>query len=85
MQHLYVLAVQILADDPVPKDDDVVAGWAGFAVFIGLAIAVALLGWGLTRQLKRTEANRKAGAFGPVEDQEPVDEPAEDPRRPDAG
>lgn len=89
MQHLYVVAARILADDPVPKDNDVVAGWAGFAVFIGLAIAVALLGWGLTKQLKRTEANRKAGAFGPVDDEEPADEPvdlpAEDPKRPDAG
>jgi hypothetical protein len=73
MQHLYVVAIQLLASDPIPEDDDVVAGWIGFAVFIGLAIAVALLGWGLTKQLRRAEANRKAGAFGPVEDDEPVD------------
>lgn len=85
MQHLFLVALQVLADDPVPQDEDVVAGWAGFAVFIGLAIAVALLGWGLTKQLKRTEANRKAGAFGPVED-EPVDDATEEPQRPtDAG
>ncbi|WP_244931798.1 hypothetical protein [Nocardioides sp. W7] len=70
MQQLFILTTQLLASDPVPEDNDVVAGWVGFALFIGLAIAVGLLGWALTKQLKRTEANRKAGAFGPVDDED---------------
>ena len=67
---LSALATIVLTTDPVPEADDVVAGWVAFGIFIGLAIAVALLGWGLTKQLRRTEANRKAGAFGPVDDEE---------------
>jgi hypothetical protein len=59
-----VLQVGVLATDQIPEDEDVKAGWTAFAIFIGLILAVALLGWGLTKQLKRTEA-RSA----------PVDEP----------
>jgi hypothetical protein len=77
--HLHALVTLVLTTDPVPEDDDVVAGWVAFGIFIGLAVAVALLGWALTKQLKRTEANRKAGAFGPVDDEQPVDEPGADP------
>lgn len=63
-----VHGVALLAADPIPDDEEVKAGWTAFAVFIGLIISVAVLGYFLTKQLKRTEANRKAGAFGPVED-----------------
>ena len=61
--------------DKVPKDNDVTAGWTAFAVFIGLAIAVALLGWSLVRHLRKAEANKRAGAFG--------DEPETTPRSPE--
>ena len=30
--------------DPVPADNDVKAGWVAFWIFVGLAVAVALLG-----------------------------------------
>ena len=50
--------------DRVPKDDDVKAGWTAFAIFIGLAIAVALLGVSLIRHLRKAEANKAAGMFG---------------------
>lgn len=49
-----------------PEPEDVVAGWMGFAVFIGLIIAVALLGWSLTRHLRKAESNAADGAFGPA-------------------
>lgn len=78
MQHLLLFAATILTSDPVPEDEDVVAGWPGFVIFIGLILAVAVLGYFLTKQLKRTEANRKAGVFGPVDDEEPRD--PEEPR-----
>jgi hypothetical protein len=69
MQQLFVLTTGLLAVDPVPEDNDVVAGWVALIIFVGLALAVGLLGWALTKQLKRTDANRKAGAFGPVDDE----------------
>lgn len=61
--------------DKVPKDNDVKAGWTAFAVFIGLALAVALLGWSLVRHLRTAETNKKAGAFG--------DEPETSPSSPE--
>ena len=50
--------------DRVPKDDDVKAGWTAFAIFIGLAIAVALLGVSLVRHLRKAQENKDAGLFG---------------------
>ncbi|MCL2541897.1 MAG: hypothetical protein FWE71_05465 [Nocardioidaceae bacterium] len=54
----------VLATDPVPNDNSVVAGPIGFAVFIGLIILVALLCWSFTRQLKKVEKNKAEGVFG---------------------
>jgi hypothetical protein len=56
----------LVAADPVPTENGTVAGWVGFAVFIGLAVAVGLLGWSLTRHLKKAKTNADAGAFGEV-------------------
>ncbi len=53
--------------DPIPADDDVKAGWIAFGVFIALGIAVALLGFSLTRHLRKARANAEHGAFGPTE------------------
>jgi len=50
--------------DRVPKDDDVKAGWTAFAIFVALAIAVALLGVSLVRHLRKAQANKDAGLFG---------------------
>ena len=50
--------------DPTPADNDVVAGWGAFAVFAGLAIAVALLGWSLVRHLRKAKRNADEGLFG---------------------
>jgi hypothetical protein len=63
---LHSLAV---AADPAPAPNDVKAGWGAFGVFLGLAIAVALLGWSLVHQLRKTQANADAGVFG--EDDKP--------------
>ena len=64
------LLAHLLVDRPddTPKPEDVKAGWTAFAIFLLLALAVVGLGVALTKQLRRTEANRKAGAFGPVAD-----------------
>ncbi len=48
-----------------PDDEDVVAGWTAFALFIGLIIAVALLGVSLTRRLKNVERAAEQGLYDP--------------------
>lgn len=55
-----------------PDDNDVVAGPIGFVVFIALLIAVALLGWSLTRHLKKVHQAADQGVYG-----EPVDRDAD--------
>ena len=54
--------------DKVPNPNDVTAGWVAFAVFIGLAIAVAFLGFSLTKHLRRANANAEKGVFDPSDD-----------------
>ena len=51
--------------DQVPKDEDVKAGWVAFAVFIGLILAVALLGRSLVTQLRKAKAAEEAGLYDP--------------------
>jgi hypothetical protein len=57
-----------------PDDEDVVAGPMGFIIFIALVIAVALLGWSLTRQLKKANRAADAGVYG-----DPVATVSDDP------
>ncbi|WP_182525982.1 hypothetical protein [Nocardioides dongkuii] len=66
---LAIQHVGVLAADQAPEPEDVKAGWTAFVGFLLLIAALALLGWSLTKQLRRTEANRKAGVFGPVDDE----------------
>lgn len=75
-----VLLVTIAGETPEPED--VKAGWTAFAVFLLLVVAVAVIGWSLTRQLRKTREARDAGVYGPVEDR-PVDDgpaPGDDER-----
>ncbi|MEP9381655.1 hypothetical protein [Nocardioides sp. KR10-350] len=60
-----------------PKDDDVVAGWMAFAVFILLCAAVAFLGWSLTRQFKKVRRAQEEGVFGD-DDRPEAQEPGTD-------
>ncbi len=60
-----------------PKDEDVVAGPIGFVIFIGLCLAVAVLGWSLNKHLKKADRAADAGVFG-----DPV-EPASDKKAPE--
>jgi len=53
--------------DKAPAPEDVKAGWVAFAVFIALGIAVALLGFSLTRHLRTARNNADQGFFGPTE------------------
>ncbi|GAW47738.1 MULTISPECIES: hypothetical protein [unclassified Nocardioides] len=56
--------VTSLVDD-VPEDEDVKAGWVAFAIFIGLVLAVAFLGFSLVKQLRKAEAAEEAGLYDP--------------------
>jgi hypothetical protein len=56
-----------------PPDNSVVAGPIGFTVFILLILAVALLCWSFTKQLKKANAAKDAGVYG----DEPVDRSAD--------
>ena len=49
--------------DKVPRDEDVKAGWVAFALFILLAVAVILIGWALTRSLKKSNATAELGGY----------------------
>jgi hypothetical protein len=71
---IFLLPLVAVGADKVPAADDVKAGWGAFALFIGLAIAVALLGWSLTRHLRKASDNAARGAF----------DPSDPPRRPRA-
>jgi len=53
-----------LASDPRPDDNNVVAGWVGFAVMIALIVAVVFILRSFTKQLKKVDAAEKAGVFG---------------------
>jgi len=54
--------------DKVPNPNDVTAGWVAFAVFIALAIAVAFLGFSLTKHLRRANENAEKAVFDPSDD-----------------
>ena len=63
---IWVPALVSVADQ-APAPEDVKAGWVAFAVFVALGIAVALLGFSLTRHLRTARSNADQGVFGPTE------------------
>lgn len=54
----------LLADDPTPTDDEVVAGPLGFAIWIFLILAVVVLAFSLVKQLRKAQAAKDAGVYG---------------------
>ena len=60
----------VSAAGKAPAPEDVKAGWVAFAVFIALGIAVALLGFSLTRHLRKARSNAEQGVFGPTDHSE---------------
>jgi hypothetical protein len=60
----------VSAADKAPAPEDVKAGWVAFAVFIALCLAVALLGFSLTRHLRTARSNAEQGVFGPTDQSE---------------
>ncbi len=80
--HLLTLAPDLLTfvvslADEVPQDDDVKAGSLAFVIFVGLIVAVVLLGFSLTKQLRKTRDAKAAGVFGPVDEDASAETPAD--------
>ena len=69
--------VQLLTErlDEVPVDKDVKAGWTALIVFLLLIAAVVVLAFSFVKQMRKTEAARKAGVFGPVDEESPASGP----------
>lgn len=65
--------------DEVPEAEDVKAGWTAFAIFLLLIVAVAFLGWSLTRQLRKAQAAEDAGLYDPSDRKKPEPIPVDDP------
>jgi hypothetical protein len=61
--HPLLVTLVLALEDPTPKPEDVKAGWGAFAIFIGLIVAVALLGWSLVRQLRKAARAQEAGLY----------------------
>jgi hypothetical protein len=62
---ILLLPLLVKGADKVPAPEDVKAGWGAFALFIALAVAVALLGWSMTRHLRKARDNAELGVFDP--------------------
>ena len=74
---LALMLLPALVEGPAPED--VKAGWVALIIFLLLALAVALLGWSLTKHLRKAQSAKDAGAYGdaPPESAGPVsDNPA---------
>lgn len=70
-----VLPFVLRLTDESPQPEDVKAGWTAFAIFILLAVAVALLGFSLVKQLRKAQAAKDAGVYGDEPDEAPAEQP----------
>jgi hypothetical protein len=76
LSELALLLVRL--EKETPKPEDVKAGWTAFAVFLLLLAAVVVLGFSLSKQLRKAQAAKEAGVFGDPEagaDAEPEKHP----------
>jgi hypothetical protein len=62
----------ITLTDKTPEPEDVKAGWTALIIFLLLAVAVAVLGFSLVKQLRKAQSAKDAGVYG----DEPVDRTA---------
>jgi hypothetical protein len=69
-----------LASDPRPDDNNVVAGWVGAVVFLGLIIGVAFILRSFTKQMKKVQQADEAGVYDAPSDEAaggPTDDPGQ--------
>jgi hypothetical protein len=71
------IVVLAAASDPRPDDNNVVAGWLGFAVLILLIVAVVFILRSFTKQLKKVNAAQEAGLYDDPD--ESSDSPSDQP------
>ena len=57
--------------DKAPDPNDVKAGWVAFGVFIALGLAVAFLGYSLTKHLRKVRDNADKGVFDQSDEPRP--------------
>jgi hypothetical protein len=69
----------VSAADKTPKDDDVVAGGWGALVFVALILAVVVLAFSFTKQLRKAQAAKDAGVYGEDDQDEPDAAQADEP------
>lgn len=62
-----LLTLVVSFADEVPEEEDVKAGWLAFAIFIGLIVAVVLLGFSLVKQLRKAQRAQEDGVYGPTD------------------
>lgn len=62
---ILLLPYLVSGADKVPAPEDVKAGWGAFGIFILMAVAVALLGWSMSRHLRKAKVNADLGRFDP--------------------
>ena len=62
LSELALLLVRL--DDETPKPEDVKAGWTAFVIFLLLLGAVVVLGFSLSKQLRKAQAAKDAGVYG---------------------
>lgn len=73
--------LSILAEEG-PEPEDVKAGWTAFAIWIGLGLAVVVLGFSLAKQMRKVQAAKDAGRYG---DEPIADEQAEQDEQSEPG
>ena len=62
LSELTLLVVRLA--DETPKPEDVKAGWTAFVIFLLLLGAVVVLGFSLSKQLRKAQAAKEAGVYG---------------------
>ena len=62
LSELALLLVRL--EDETPKPEDVKAGWTAFVLFLLLLAAVVVLGFSLSKQLRKAQAAKDAGVYG---------------------
>ena len=68
MLDLLLLTLSLAPIDDTPEPEDVKAGWTAMLIFIALAVALAVLGFSLAKQLRRAQAAKDAGVYGEPDD-----------------
>lgn len=70
MLDLLLLTLSLAPVDDAPEPEDVKAGWTAMLIFVGLAVAVAVLGFSLVKQLRKAQAAKDAGVYDEPRDEE---------------